>query len=139
MPIIQNISKKRILSGEHISPEMLDCDLIQITDVATFPPNACKGARFNRIVSFDFADNDDIEDGALNEDQATEIVKFLMVAKECNRNVVVHCNIGISRSGAIVEFAVRELGFSPANEKRQPNQHVTNMLIEVYKNILKNL
>lgn len=134
MLFIQNISKKRVICGDHMSPAKMDCDLIQITGAATFPPKPGMEYFFKRIAHFDFEDSTDIEDGAINEEQAQAIVKFLKEAKELNHNVVVHCFAGIRRSGAVVEFAVKNLGFQAYPEKREPNPFMLEQLNK-FKNI----
>lgn len=130
MPIIQNVSKKRIISGDHISPAKLSCDLIQITGAATFPPYPAMQYFFKRVEHFDFEDNDDPDDGGISDEQAKSIVAFLKESKRLDHNVVVHCFAGIRRSGAVVEFAVKDLGFSDCSEQREPNDFILKKLRE---------
>lgn len=131
MPYIQNISKERILSGEHISPELFNCDLIQITGVASFAPKAKEHEKFKRIIHLDFEDTDNVEYGAMNEEQAKAIVKFLRESKEINHSVVVHCFAGLRRSGAVVEYAVGKMGFEAFPGVREPNKFVLDELNKV--------
>ncbi len=49
MLFIQNISKKRVICGDHMSPAKMNCDLIQITCAATFPPKPGMEHFFKRI------------------------------------------------------------------------------------------
>lgn len=61
--------------------------------------------------AFAFLDVDESESGSISEADASLIVHTLMTAKANNEDVVVHCEAGISRSGAVAQFAIDVLGF----------------------------
>ena len=120
--IIQNISKKRIEVGNHLDPSAVECDLIQISDAATFPPVPAYKGFFKEQIHLDFEDGSDVDYGAINPEQVKQLVDFMIASMKKKHFIVVHCFKGISRSGAVVEFAVRHLGYEAMNEHRNPNQ-----------------
>lgn len=127
---IENISRRATELGTHrlVAAESM---LIQIGDpggeVPT-PPDEFKEAHV--FYFLDAEDEDDFPDEAkITPHQASQIVALLHSAKTRNMNVVVHCTMGLCRSGAIVEFA-KELGFQPVHDLRMPNLRVKRMLWE---------
>lgn len=71
-----------------------------------------------------------------NEDKARQIISFLDVLRDKNIvNLLIHCDAGVSRSGAVGIFAVRYYGL---DEKKfleeniiHPNSFVYDTLVEV--------
>lgn len=88
--------------------------------------------------AFAFLDVDECESDSISEADASLIVHTLMTAKANNEDVVVHCEAGISRSGAVAQFAIDHLGFqeevAPNSEEgkhwRFPNSCVLAMLVQ---------
>lgn len=133
MPNILNISMEEARTGEH--PDLGEnCVLIQITDFDIEPPIPAK--KFTKYYQYRFLDVEDeqecIEEYKITENQAVEIVRALKEAKINNNNVIVHCYAGVSRSGAIVEFAINELEFEDYHFYRSPNQSILKLLTKVY-------
>jgi hypothetical protein len=81
---------------------------------------------------FTFDDADRGESNGITKLDAETIVEDLVFAKTNEMDVVVHCLAGISRSGAVVQFAVDYLGFEDPGTGRVPNSHVYQMLVEAY-------
>ncbi len=90
--------------------------------------------------AFAFSDSKLGEPGAISELDASLIMHILLIARANNENVVVHCEAGISRSGAIAQFAIDALGFEdevPPNSEegatwRVPNKTVMSRLYEIH-------
>ena len=127
---VENVSRDAVRRGDHtdMGPNAM---LIQISDPAgAFPVPACD---FKEVHQFEFLDAEDsctIEDEAkIQPEQAQEIMQLLQHAKDKHMNVLVHCQAGICRSGAVVEFAA-QIGFTPTERFRLPNLRVKRMLWE---------
>lgn len=82
------------------------------------------------VYTFEFLDIDERDhDFAFREDQAVEIVNILNNAAASRHHVVVHCYAGIARSGAVVEYLVRHMGYEDVEGVyRNPNILVLNSL-----------
>lgn len=132
-PWIENISLADVRSGYHYDPGP-NCMLIQIVDPGVEFPKP-KYKQWRRILQFFFLDVEDNEpDGALyscaitNED-AKGIAEALQEAWREGMNVVVHCHMGIARSGAVAEVGVM-MGFRDTEKFRVPNLMVKKKLME---------
>lgn len=64
----------------------------------------------------------------ITQEQAKEIVGILQNAMENGQNVIVHCNAGLCRSGAVAEVGVM-MGFSDTFAPRIPNLMVKKYLM----------
>ena len=62
-----------------------------------------------------------LDDDSISDTQANFIAMALLNAQRDKMNVVVHCVAGICRSGAVVEAAMRYLGYTPVEKFRNPN------------------
>lgn len=135
MPRIENCSLADVKSGDHTNfgPDTI---IIQITDPAMEPPTPAK--TFKAYHCFEFLDIDDsdidkhdgeMEEFAIQDDQAEMLVAILKEAKELNYNVLVHCVAGVCRSGAVVEVG-EMLGFEPTNRFRAPNLRVKHRMMK---------
>ena len=132
-PWIENISLADVRSGYHYDPGP-NAMLIQIVDPGTEFPKP-KYKQWRRIRQFFFLDVEDNEpDGALyscaitNED-AKGIADALQEAWREGMNVVVHCHMGVARSGAVAEVGVM-MGFRDTEKFRVPNLMVKKKLME---------
>lgn len=85
-------------------------------------------APFGKIFPYQFDDIVKFEDGyrRMTFDQATEIAKIIMDAKECGADLWVHCDAGVCRSGAIVE-AAKLVGFY--HDTEVSNEHMPNEFV----------
>ena len=76
---------------------------------------------------------DDYNPGTVffNNDMAKKVVKFLAKANEGDSNdlLVVNCHMGISRSGAVVDFARSVFGIDYSSWKRQNPQVIPNLMV----------
>ncbi len=134
MPWIENVARDDIPHGWHH-----DCGynsmLIQISDPASGFPKP-KHA-FKETYRFEFLDiedddvqrNPDWEEAAINDEQATALAKLLQHALDNKMNVVVHCHMGICRSGAVTEIGVM-MGFTDTEKYRQPNLRVKHKMMK---------
>jgi len=94
------------------------------------------GSLTDKNISLMFGDygfHEDL-DGHMTEDQAKELVSFIDDNKECS--FIVHCDAGVSRSGAVGTFICRYLrhsleSFKIVNPNILPNDYVLDMLQEV--------
>jgi len=110
--------------------------LIQITDPTdNFPTPKFK---FKEIHQFEFLDGEIPsetvpEEFLITEEQAKKIAELLIKAFKNKMNVVVHCQAGICRSGAVVE-AGSIIGFTPSDRNfRIPNWLVKKKIIEAFE------
>jgi predicted protein tyrosine phosphatase len=109
-----------------------NCDLIQIASPNDeFPKTFYK---FEKVYQFHFNDvecseEDEVKCGAITDEQAERIMNILYESYRSCRNVIVHCSMGLCRSGAVVEAGVT-IGFKDTGRLRLPN-------ILVKKKILK--
>lgn len=125
---IRNVSMNAVIKGDH----PLDDNgtvLIQIQDIGTwkFAEPAAR-EEFVSIHQFEFMDADDADDDCnITEQQAQEIAGILRRALADGHSVLVHCHMGLCRSGAVAEIGVM-LGFTDTGAVRQPNILVKNRL-----------
>ena len=126
--IIQNVSYKRIENGNHYHSDNIE--LIQIVDPCKEFPISVKP--FKEIHRFEFCDvssSDSILwDGRMSESTGREIIFILRNAYSANRDIIVHCMGGISRSGAVVEIGLR-IGFKDSKgDYRNPNIYMVELM-----------
>lgn len=137
MTQIWNVGYHDIKKGDFKQPSKNDEKiLIQCVDPCLdFPIPLC-AYPFKKIYQLEFSDvdspNDMVWPFRCRVKQAEEIVRALLEASENNYDVVVHCMAGVSRSGAIVEFAVNELGFEDPETFRNPNKYIVQLLKRFY-------
>lgn len=128
MPYVQNVSfddvKKLIIHN--------DCKntlLISITD-NDMPYPTHLGFDFWSAVYYQFLDVYGPEyKQAISEGQAKGIIQWLEFAKRHNKDVLVHCMMGINRSGAVREVA-EILGFEVIGQKQGYNAYVKTKLMQ---------
>ena len=63
-----------------------------------------------------------------SQEQANELVRLLQHALENRMNVVVHCHMGVCRSGAVAELGVM-MGFDDVGRWRSPNLLVKHRMM----------
>lgn len=136
---ITNISREDVRRAFHYDPGP-NSMLIQISD----PPGDHPTPKypFKEVYQFDFLDIE--EDGLTNDGcgnwtdmsefkitdlQAERIVDLLKRALDLKMNVVVHCHMGICRSGAVCEVGVM-MGFEDQGHRRQPNLLVKHKMMK---------
>ena len=125
---IRNVSMSAVINGDH----PLDDNgtvLIQIQDIGTwkFAEPAAR-EEFVAIHQFEFMDADDADDDCnITEQQAEQIAGILKTALTDGHSVLVHCHMGLCRSGAVAEVGVM-LGFDDTHTVRHPNILVKNRL-----------
>jgi hypothetical protein len=130
MPWIGNYSFADIYKGLH-ALEPGRTILIRIGDVCTWfnDKDVFHYDKFYGVYEFGFQDNEDIEAGAMTEDQALLMADILKGALAEGHNIVAHCHAGICRSGAVTEAGVA-YGFQDAETHRIPNVHVKKLLFK---------
>ena len=131
-PWIENISLDDVRKGYHYDPGF-NSMLIQIVDPGTEFPKPKYD--FRKVYKFFFLDVEDNEpDGALyscaitNQD-AKGIAEALREAWDNSMNVVVHCHMGVARSGAVAEVGTM-MGFRDTEKFRIPNLMVKHKVME---------
>lgn len=101
MPYIENVSLKAAQKGQHFNKGE-NSILIQIVNPGFGFPRTKE--KFCSVYQFEVSDEDDLysnKEGLFTTQQAAEITKALIDALDSNKNVTVHCHMGISRSGAV--------------------------------------
>ena len=122
---IENCAMFEIPLGKHRNPGS-NSMLIQIIDLdLDFP---VPKHNFKEVRQYKFLDNDSDQTG-INNDQAEQIARSLQFALKQKMNVIVHCVMGICRSGAVVEVGTI-IGFEDTGKYRQPNTRVKKMLMK---------
>ncbi|MDO9252601.1 MAG: hypothetical protein Q7U48_13760 [Hydrogenophaga sp.] len=115
MPTITRCSAAEFLAGVHPAPSR-EAVAIQITDPCCAAPRA--GDQYHALHHFEFTDTERASEltgeFAINNDQARSIAVILRDALAEGRDVVVHCQAGIYRSGGVAE-AARRCGFDYVN------------------------
>lgn len=136
MPRIFNIDKFDIASGKHPDPGTPSI-LIQITNPAWEAPQPhYQHFTVRHILEFlDLEPQDCAQDPAMLEflptaEHAQTIARALLDAQRMDATVIVHCTVGVSRSGAVVQAAVDLLGFEDPLTYRSPNAHLLQLLVE---------
>ena len=132
-PWIENIGIDEVRKGYHYDPGP-NSMLIQIVDPGTEFPKP-KHKEWRRIRQFFFLDVEDNEpDGviyscAITDADAKGIAEALQEAWNEHMNVVVHCHMGVSRSGAVAEVGTM-MGFRDVGKFRIPNLMVKKKLMQ---------
>ena len=125
-PMIENVGRREVETGYH----KLHGDntvLISINDPLQEP--AKPHFNFRHVLRFEFLDIEDEEhDFAITDHQALELTKLLELCYVSEYNVLVHCNAGICRSGAIAEVG-EMMGFDYVGKYKQPNLLVKSKLM----------
>jgi len=134
-PWIENIGLKEIKEGYHHDAGF-NSMLIQICDPATEFPQPKHEFKETYQYSFLDVDSNDIPgaifDAAITDDDARKIAVNLLHALANHMNVVVHCHMGVSRSGAVAEVGTM-LGFRDVGNWRAPNLLVKQKLLKHLK------
>ena len=126
MPYIENISLKQAVKGDHWN-RGADSVLIQIVNPALgFPKTKVK---FLEVHQFEILD----EEPKFSEEQATAICKILSDALKSDRNVTVHCHMGIARSGAVAIIG-HFMGFDLCTKNQVPNHRMQKPLECEFRN-----
>ena len=125
---IQNCSLHDVETGNHKDPGENSL-LIQIVDPGYKFPEPKYNFRF--VNQYEFLDiNDDTGDECcFSDEQAKSIATNLRFAFDTQMNVIVHCMMGICRSGGVVEVGTM-LGFEDTGRWRQPNLRVKKLLMK---------
>ena len=125
-----------INSGDHISAGD-GAMLIQIIDPAyTVPEPKQKFAERHVFEFLDLPEEDNTGDFTIKylsefkitQKQADEIVELLQKALDQNMNVIVHCHMGVARSGAVAEVGVM-MGFRDTGKHRIQNTLVKKLMM----------
>lgn len=131
-PWIENISLDAVRRGEHYDAGD-NSMLIQIVDPGVeFPTPKFK---FKEVRQYFFLDVDDDDKekfyyaAAIQTSDAIGIANDLQYALENHMNVVVHCHMGVCRSGAVAEVGIM-MGFTDTEKYRIPNRMVKRMLLQ---------
>lgn len=124
---IQNVSLADIEKGIHKHTD--NGMLIQIVDPdMEFPTPLQNFAKTVQLKFLDLEVNDQYgEDKKITHTQAKELVDALQYAKAHGLDVVVHCHMGVCRSGAVAEIGV-SMGFEDTGAWRQPNLMVKDYM-----------
>jgi predicted protein tyrosine phosphatase len=128
---IRNVSLQDVQVGRHPNPG-LNSMLIQIADPAYgFVQPAVD---FKEIHQFEFLDIENPDgaygEAAITDHDAKHLVNLLTRAQEQGMNVVVHCHMGLCRSGAVCEVGVM-MGFEDTGAHRIPNMLVKHKMMQV--------
>lgn len=127
MPYIQNISRQDCALGFHADP-LNNTILIQISECDFVTPKYKDS--FSAIFQFWFDDvEDENDERAITQEQAEKIAALLQTALLSGKNVIVHCQAGICRSGAVAEVGVM-IGFTDGERFRKPNNLVKQRLMK---------
>lgn len=127
MPFIENVSRSAIEKGQHHSAG-LNAMLIQITDPDS--PFPLPLYSFRKVAQYRFWDTEDDEDLCPQYMDAINLVENLRYALANNMNVVVHCQAGLCRSGAVAEIG-KQMGFIDCERPKWPNRKLYSMMADI--------
>lgn len=131
-PWIENISLDAVRKGEHYDAGD-NSMLIQIVDPGTEFPKPKFAFKDVRQFFFLDVEDDDREKiyycAAITDADAEGIANALTHAYKHHMNVVVHCHMGVCRSGAVAEVGVM-MGFIDTDKFRQPNLMVKHKVLK---------
>lgn len=134
---IQNCAAYQIDDNSFINPGD-NSMLIQILDLDTNFPIPVHN--FRETHQFRFLDIEDTNVGAeefgITDQQAAQIYGLLKHALTHKMNVIVHCQMGVCRSGAVTEAGV-VMGFEDTGKWRQPNLRVKRKLFNLISEDMK--
>lgn len=126
---IENVAMGAIEAGNHYDAGD-NSMLIQIVDPDVDFPVAklkFKTTRQYKFLDIDASDPDP-KGWAITNAQAKSIANDLKFALDNGMNVIVHCHMGICRSGAVVEAAT-QIGFQDTETFRAPNVLVKSKIM----------
>ena len=129
MSWIINVSGENVKLGKH--PISKNCMLIQITDPRDdFPAPKYEFTEVHQFKFLDIEEDDDNfdETACCSVAQASKLVALLQHAIDNNMNVVVHCQMGICRSGAVCEVGTM-MGLGDLCSYRIPNMLVKTRMM----------
>ena len=130
-PWIENISLDDVRKGHHYDPGF-NSMLIQIVDPGVeFPTPKYDFRRVHQFYFLDVEESDSEKfyyEAAITNADAKGIAAALTEAWKEHMNVVVHCHMGVSRSGAVAEVGVM-MGFRDTEKFRIPNLMVKHKLM----------
>lgn len=128
-PWIENISLDDVRKGYHYDPGV-NSMLIQIVDPGTdFPVPAYQFREVKQFTFLDVEETDVVKYGnAITNEDAKGIAEALQHAWNEGMNVVVHCHMGVCRSGAVAEVGSM-IGFRDTEKYRVPNLMVKHKLM----------
>ena len=130
-PWIENISLDAVKKGHH-NDAGANSMLIQIVDPGVEFPTPKYS--FKEVRQFFFLDVDDSDhdkfyfEAAITNADAKGIAEALQHAWKNHMNVIVHCHMGVSRSGAVAEVGTM-IGFEDTEKFRAPNLLVKRKLM----------
>ena len=133
-PWIQNVSYHDIQKGHHFDPGP-KAMLIQIVDHGLeFPEPKYHFTDRHQFLFMDMEEHDrllgqEVPELKIQDEQAVQLVSLLKYALEKEMNVVVHCVVGVCRSGAVVEVGVM-MGFTDPESFRAPNLMVKHKMMK---------
>ena len=128
-PFIQNISKAAYAAGDHFDcgPRAVAIEILDPCGTPVVPKH--KFAKTHTLHFLDVEAEDKWgEEFAVTDGQAAELVDILQDALQERRNVIVHCTVGMCRSGAVAEVGVM-MGFTDTGAYRQPNVLVKDKML----------
>ena len=140
MAWVSKCSFKDIQTGNHKKPD--NCILIQIVDYDRDFPEPKFKSSFKEIHYFSFMDFDqgdgDLTDFGISNVDAKAIAEIILNAHHTETNILVHCMMGVSRSGGVLE-ACEYFGFETEPlSLRCPNLMVKQKIITFAKEIINN-
>lgn len=125
---VQNIGRREFEQGWYkLDPR--NTLLISINDPCQEPPSAIYKNMFEGYLVCHFLDIEEKQEFSVTEENAFNIVAIVQLAINHNLNILVHCNAGICRSGAVAELC-EALGFEYVGNYKQPNLLVKKKLFE---------
>ena len=133
MPFIQNCAATDISSGMFYKDPGANSMLISIADPGGWRPTAKH--TFAEQYNFEFLDIEKTDtmfddECRVSMVQAGDLVTLLRSALARDMNVIVHCTMGVCRSGAVTEIGV-QMGFTDTKRYRQPNLLVKHSMMSI--------
>lgn len=130
MPTIKNMSLADFERGGETAPYAIritnDRNLLRFT-----PRN------YSKLLILDINDVNNSGSRFSSQRNLLSIIDFLSVAKEKNKDVVVHCDNSLNYSAAVASFAIQSLGFT--NTEHLDCRAIDNDIIVALKTTFNDL
>lgn len=121
---IKNIPRRYVEQMTSVEPNTV---LISINDPGQFPAET--QAHFVDRLTLHFLDLEEDHEFAITPDQANEVAHFLCKSYSAGYNVLVHCNAGVCRSGAVAQCGAA-IGYELEAEQMSPNLLVKRLVMK---------
>lgn len=133
MIVFSNVSRQTAIK---VIPDLKNVQVISFNDTKTEINQIMAlprqdGTFLHTLISYDV--DEEGETGCFTAKQADDMLEVIDKALRCQRDILVHCFMGVSRSAAVVKFLKEYTTASPSSEPVLYNSRVYAMLKQASK------